>query len=316
MDLRRYTPEYKKLDVINFDYKFTIFTPMYNRADTIDRVFKSLNNLVFRDFELILINDGSTDNSHETALQLIESATFQVHYLNNTKNKHKMACFFEAIDIAKGEFFLTLDSDDECLPNALDILLNEYQSIPEDLKNHISGVTGLCKDQTGKLFGKEFPTVPYYSSSFDKSIELPNSGEKWGFTKTAILKGITVNTDIFSKGLIPESYVWNLISKQGYKTKYINKILRIYYLDTGNRLSNVNYQKDSFGTAIYSISVLNWFHKSHFPKKANVFLKRLYTLLRASKYLEFKRDAYLSAIENYVFKALFFIGWHFRKLIK
>lgn len=315
MTITKLTPKFTGIVTFDYDYTFTIFTPVYNRADTLERVFKSLNNQIFKDFELVLINDGSTDNSHEVALHLIESAEFPVQYINNTKNKHKMACFVQAIDLAKGNFFLSLDSDDECIPSALQIFNDEYNAIPINKKDKISGVTCLCQDQNGYLIGKEFPNSPYFSSTFKQNIEIPNSSEKWGFTRTAILKGIQINKNIFSKGYIPEGIIWELISREGFETKYINKILRIYYLDTENRISNQDHKKDAFGMAIYSLSILNWFYKGYLCSHPKIFLKRSYTLLRASQYLDFSLKDYLNAIESSFLKLVFLLGWPFKKLL-
>src|SRR5690606_15351129 len=107
-----YTPLSKPLE---FEYKFTIFTSIYNRANTLHRVFNSLQKQTYTNFELLLINDGSKDNSHKVALELIKTANFKVRYINNVVNRHKMACLVQGIELAQGEFFLPFDSDDECV---------------------------------------------------------------------------------------------------------------------------------------------------------------------------------------------------------
>ena len=316
MNLKDLLPTYRPENEYSFDYTFTIFTPIYNRADTLHRVFTSLNAQTFKDFELVMINDGSTDNSHDVALTLIKTASFKVNYINNKINKHKMACFIQAIKVAKGEFVLPLDSDDECTPNALQVFYDEYQNIPEEKKEHISGVTCLCEDQYGNLVGEKFPESPHYSNTFKRSLNAPKASEKWGFTKTQILKGININEKIYAKGYIPEGVIWELIAANGYETKYINDILRVYYMDTENRISIQNHKNDAFGMAIYLLSVLNWFHKDYFLSKPSHFFKRIYTLLRASHFLNFKRKEYQDAIENKILKSLFLLGWSFKHLLK
>ncbi|WP_223034483.1 glycosyltransferase family 2 protein [Hanstruepera marina] len=314
MTLTELIPTFK--GVVNFEphYTFTVFTPVFNRADTLERVFNSLNNQTFKDFELVLINDGSTDNSHAVAQDLIKTAEFPIQYINNSKNQHKMACFFQAIEMAKGQFILPFDSDDECLPDALQIFHEEYLAIPNDKKDKISGVTCLCEDQNGNLIGQKFPKSPYYSNTFLQNIESPLTSEKWGFTRTNILKGIHIDKNVFSKGYIPEGIIWELLSKEGYGTKYINEVLRIYYLDTENRISIQNHEKDAFGMAIYSLAILNWFQNDYLLKTPKLFIKRCYTLLRAAHYLEFNLKDYLNAIENKMLKFVFFMGWPFKRL--
>ncbi|MDO6596770.1 glycosyltransferase family 2 protein [Oceanihabitans sp. 2_MG-2023] len=314
MQLINLLPTYTKQESQNFSYTFTVFTPVYNRADTLERVFKSLNAQTFKDFELVMINDGSKDNSHEVALELIKTATFPVNYINNTNNKHKMACFMQAIQVAKGTFILPFDSDDECTADALQVFKDEYDAIPKEKKENISGVTCLCNDQFGNLVGEPFKESPYYSNTFKQQMLQPNASEKWGFTKTEILKNIQVNDRIFSRGYIPEGVIWELIAKQGFETKYINTTLRTYYLDTENAISIQNHKKDAFGMAIYSLSILNWYYKDYIFKKPTLFIKRIYTLLRASQYLEFNLKDYQQAIKSKLLRFCFTIGWPLKKL--
>ncbi|WP_055444748.1 glycosyltransferase family 2 protein [Lacinutrix himadriensis] len=315
MRLTNLIPTYKKQEPANYSYTFSVFTPIYDRADTLERVFKSLNAQTFKDFELVLINDGSKDNSHEVALELIKTATFPVNYVNNATNKHKMACFIQAIEMAKGKFILPFDSDDECTVDALEVFKNEYDSVPLEKQKMISGVTCLCNDQFGNLVGEPFKTSPHYSNTFRQQMEQPNALEKWGFVKTDILKSIQINNAIFSRGYIPEGIIWEFIAKQGFQTKYINKTLRTYYLDTINAISIQNHEKDAFGMAIYSLSILNWYYKEHLLKNPKLFLKRTYTLLRASRYLEFHLKEYQQAIKSNTLTILFTIGWPFKRFL-
>ncbi|MCX7548393.1 glycosyltransferase family 2 protein [Xanthomarina sp. F1114] len=316
MDLKKLIPTYTPIkNPTEFEYKFTIFTPIFNRADTLHRVFNSLQKQTYSNFELLLINDGSTDNSHEVALELIKSANFKVRYINNLVNRHKMACMIQGVELAKGEFFLPLDSDDECVENALEVFLNRYNSIPKKLMSYVSGVTCLCADQNGNLIGEKFKQTPFLSSSFKNRLNNLNLEEKWGFTKTDILKGISINPIIFSKGYIPEGIIWNLLSKHHFKTVYTNDVLRIYYLDTENSISKQSYQDEAIGTAVFSLCFLNWFSKDYFWKNPKVILARIYTLLRASSFLDIKKGDYIRAIEDKRMKTLFNLLWPFKKII-
>lgn len=316
MNLKSYIPTYTEVRIKTFEYKFTVFTPVFNRADTIHRVFDSLNSQTFRDFELVIINDGSTDNTHNVTVNLINNATFKVNYINHTVNKHKMGCFFEAIHLAKGEFIIILDSDDACVPGALKIFNDAYDNIPYDKKQTISGVTGLCMNPYGSIIGDPFPEGPYYSSTFERQAKFPSSSEKWGFTKTDILKGLQINPDLFSRGLIPEGIIWEYIAKLGYQTKYINEVVRIFHEDATNRLSDTDHHKNSFGMSIYSLSILNWFYKDYLWTYPKYFLKRTYTLLRAAHYLKFKRSDYSRAIDSKFIKIFFNIFWASKRFLK
>lgn len=317
MNLKALLPTYNPTDNhIDFEYRFTIFTPVYNRADTLHRVFESLNKQTFKDFELIIINDGSKDSSHQEILKHLKTTTFKTTYINNEINKHKMACLVEGISLAKGEFFLPFDSDDESTADALQVFNDRYNNIPEDKKQNISSVTCLCNDQFGNLVGEKFDTDPLYSSTFNNILLGRYKLEKWGFTKTSVLKRIYINPHLFSRGYIPEGIIWTFLSKLNFKTLYINNILRIYYLDTGNSITGERYNKNTLGLAVYSLGILNWFYKDHFFKNPILFLKWLYYLLLSSINLEFTFKEYIRSIDSSFFRLIFMICWPFRILIK
>jgi len=315
MNLKNLLPTYTAIDKPSeFDYKFTLFTPIYNRADTIHRVFNSLEKQTFKDFELLIINDGSKDNSHEVTQELIKNSNLNIRYVNNKENRHKMACLIQGFELAKGEFFLTLDSDDECVEDALEVFMQRYNEIPKEKLPRISGVTCLCVNQHGNLIDEKFKEDPYYSNTFKNRLENQTLQEKWGFIKTDILRGVHVNPEVYSKGYIPEGVIWNLFSKHNYDTVYTNDTLRIYHMDTGNRISNQNHKNDAFGMAIFSLCILNWFSKDCFWKNPKLFLIRVYSLIRAAIFLDFKRQDYIDAIEPKGMKLLVNLCWPFKRL--
>ena len=314
MNLKDLIPTYKKIDDQEYEYKFTVFTPVFNCENSIQNVHKSLINQTYKNFEWLIINDGSTDKSHFIIEQIVRTSPLQIHYINNSYNQNKMGCFKEAISLAKGEFLLTFDGDDECYPNALEVFNEEYSKIPDNLKDKFCAVTGLCEDQHGNRVGDTYPTDPFYSDPFKLNAIDGIRGEKWGFTKTNVLKGISISDDIISKGLIPESLIWNLISKEGYQTKYINKILRIYHIGVDNSLSSTSINNRAFGSMVYSIAMFNWFFKNYYFKNPRFFLKYIYVLLRASKYLSYSLKDYLKSIDSKPIKFMIVALWPFRKL--
>ena len=313
--LKNYLPKFKLVEKENYDYKFTIFVPVYNAEKTIHKVFASIENQTFNDFEVIIINDGSTDNSNLIISKSIENINYKCTYINNDKNINKMGVFFQAIKLAKGEFFLIHDADDESLPESLSVFNKRYEEIPEDLKENISGVTCRCKNQFGKLIGKALPQDPFYSNSFESSILYGLSFEKWGFVKTRLLKSIQVDDFIFGKGLIPEGFIWLVFAKEGYITKYCSDIIRIYYIDNVNNLSSLKYDKKALGMCLYGLLFINYFYSDYFLKASKHFVKRTISVLISSKYLEFKLTDYLSSIDSWLVKIVFLLLWPFRRFL-
>ncbi len=109
----------------------TVFTPTYNRADCINRVYESLEAQTFRDFEWLVVDDGSGDGTESVMQDFAESASFPVRY---EKQAHagKHVAWNRAVRDARGKFFVTADSDDAFLPESLGALLRMWDTITED----------------------------------------------------------------------------------------------------------------------------------------------------------------------------------------
>ncbi len=317
MNFKDLLPHYQKQPPALYKYKFTVFTPVFNCEKSIERVHDSLLSQTYKDFEWLVINDASTDKSHDVITKIIETSPLNIHYVNNKENKHKMSCFIQAIALAQGEFLLPFDGDDECYPNALETFNIEYEEIPEELKPKVAAVTVQCIDQYGNPVGDLFPEDPLYCNTFEARITNQISGEKWGFTKTSVLKDITVDQKIFGRGYVPESIIWNTIARNGFLTKCVNKILRIYHIGVENSIMNTPMtSKNAFGNVLNGIAKQNWFFNTYFFKSPIFFLKSLYITLRSSKYLDYPLKTYLRSFDSYIIKSLVFVLWPFRKFMK
>jgi glycosyltransferase involved in cell wall biosynthesis len=206
-------------------YAFTVFTPTHDRAHTLPRVYESLAAQTFLDFEWVVVDDGSTDNTAELVSGWQRTARFPINYIYQHNSGKHIACN-RAVREAKGALFLTLDSDDACVPEALERFLWHWRSIPEQQRPEFSAVTCLCKDESGALVGDRFPSSPFDSNSLDNYYRYKIRGEKWGFQTTAAMKEFPFPAEI--AGFVTENVVWWQIARK-YKTRYVNDILRIYY---------------------------------------------------------------------------------------
>lgn len=100
------------------NYTFTIFTPCYNGAKTIHRVFESVANQTYTYFEWIIVNDGSTDDSKGEIKRLISEypkLAGKVKVLEQ-ENKGKHIAWNRAISIGKGDMLISADCDDSFTP--------------------------------------------------------------------------------------------------------------------------------------------------------------------------------------------------------
>jgi glycosyltransferase involved in cell wall biosynthesis len=235
-------------------YTFTVFTPTYNRAHTLPRVFVSLQRQTFRDFEWLVVDDGSTDGTPLLVEQFQKDADFPIRYARQAVNSGKHVAFNRGVREATGELFLTLDSDDECVPEALARLKFHWDTIPVDRREQFSAVTSLCMDETGQVVGDRFPEDVLDSDSIELAYRFRVKGEKWGFHKTSVLRAHPFPEAPDMK-FVSESLIWFAIARR-HRTRFVNECLRIYHGDGGGRLSTL-----SVGTArgrrIFNAAILN-----------------------------------------------------------
>jgi len=250
---------------MTYDFTFTVFTCTYNRAYTLDRVYDSLKAQTFRDFEWLVVDNGSSDNTKELVEKWTQEADFPIRRIFWERNIGFHLAFNRGVQEARGKFFIPFDSDDACVPEALECFKKYWDLIPEDSKDKFSAVSALCVDQNGKLVGTKFPKDVTDSNTLEVKYKYRVKGEKWGFQRTDVLKEFPFPTPDFEGHLMP-STVWIPIARK-YQTRFINKALRIYYINEENRSDQITKPahpgKSARGRAINHQIILNvgidWF---------------------------------------------------------
>jgi glycosyltransferase involved in cell wall biosynthesis len=209
-------------------FAFTVFTPTYNRAHTLAGVYRSLVAQTFRDFEWIIVDDGSNDGTEKLIAGWTPQADFPIRYVKQP-NSGKHVAFNRAVGRAKGELFLSFDSDDTCVPETLEKFWQHWRAIPENERNRFSTLSVLCMTSTGAVIGKKYPQDVYDAHTFKEQFAVRDS-ERWGVNRTDILKTMPYE-EFPGEKFIPEGCVWNRLSAQ-YSTRFVNEKLRIY--EVGN----------------------------------------------------------------------------------
>lgn len=216
----------------------TVFTPTYNRANSIDRVFSSLKKQSYKNFEWIVIDDGSTDNTKQVVEQYIKDGELDIRYIFH-ENHGKHYAINEAVEMAKGDLFLIADSDDEFLDNSLEVFVDEWSKIPKEKRKRYKGITCRCVDTNGNMIGnKPIPQSYIDMSELDFKYKYGYKGELWGIIRTDIMKEFPFP---ILEGLrfYPESVVWDKMAEK-YLTRYIDTSLRILYADQENATTVAN----------------------------------------------------------------------------
>ena len=240
---------------------FTVLTPSYNRADTLGRVYASLCGQSFQDFEWLIVDDGSTDNTRARVLQWQQEARFPIRYAWQP-NQHKKTAFNHGVREAQGELIVALDSDDSLEADALDAMARAWSGIlPQDRPRFVA-VTGLCARPDGGIVGDRFPEDVLDASVLDMTFKYRVRGEKFGCMRTEVLRQFPFPDEI--PGFIPESLVWRAMARAGFQTRFVNQVFRVYY-DSPDSLSvqGRNSQQHALGLWLLAhdtvVKCLPWF---------------------------------------------------------
>ena len=108
----------------------TIITPTYNRASFLKRAISSVLNQTFTNFEMIIVDDCSKDNTEQVVRSIDDN---RIRYIKLESNKGPAGARNVGINTAKGSYISLLDSDDEYLPNKLALQINKIREMPEEV---------------------------------------------------------------------------------------------------------------------------------------------------------------------------------------
>jgi glycosyltransferase involved in cell wall biosynthesis len=258
---------------------FTVFTPTRNRRATLPRVYESLCRQTFRDFEWLIVDDGSTDGTDELVAAWQREGRLDLRYVWQEPG-HKKTAFNRGVRLARGELFLSLDSDDACMPEALERLLHHWRSIPDDERDGFSAVTALCCDENGRVVGDRYPQDVLDANPMELRHVHRVTGEKWGFQRTDVLREFPFPEDV--PGLVPEDVVWAPIGHR-YRTRFVNEVLRTYHVPPPSAQEQVSRSVDfrsmAPGHVEWMLSILTW-ELPYFRHHPSSFLRAAAFLLR------------------------------------
>lgn len=218
----------------------TVFTPSYNRGNKIQRVFKSLLQQTYRDFEWIIVDDGSTDNTKLMVDSFIQQTPFfRIRYYFQ-ENGGKHIAINRGIEMASGEWFHIADSDDEIYPETLQTFLQTWENIPLENRENYCGVLACCEDQHGKRISDFVPGGFFDGHLPELFYRYKFRHEFFHIFRTDKLKEFPFPGHL-KRLVIPEGIFWRRMSTK-YRIIAIDKVLRIYYMNEST--DALMYRKD------------------------------------------------------------------------
>ena len=240
--------------------KVTVFTPVYNRANIIGKLKDSLVNQTVKDFEWLIIDDGSSDNICNVVKEFqTQQMGFDMVFISK-ENGGKHTCINLATDIAKGELFFIVDSDDYLSFDAIEKIINMYDSIED--KTRFCGVAGLRIHENGEVIGTTFNGEYIDATSLERK-EYNITGDKSEVFITSILK--KYKFPVFeSERFITENVVWLKMAGDGYLIRWFNEPIYICeYLEGGlSDLVKKDLLKNFYGDIYTDSLYIRYYHYS------------------------------------------------------
>ncbi|WP_068596119.1 glycosyltransferase family A protein [Vaginella massiliensis] len=283
--------------------EITIITPTYNRAATLHRVFDSLQSQTFKAFQWIIMDDGSTDNTKEVVEAFKQEAFFPIAYYYHP-NQHKFLTVLEGIRKVDTKYHMVFDSDDKYPPDSLEILFTEAEKI-ENQQDFVA-VMGLSVDEQGNIVGDQYPNDGFDGSIFDMRYKYKVRGDKNGIFISKTYQKLIEGKDFSKytdKGYIPQSVLFNEYDSKGFKTRFINKIVRYYLKDENDEASVSNTRwtgKNVYGLKEGHLSFLN-----SYGLKLLAYPKALFRNLIGYQVFALKSNNTLSTIQGELKHPLF-----------
>lgn len=200
----------------------TILTPTYNRCDLLPKLYQSLQKQTNKNFQWLVIDDGSTDNTGEYMKNIHEdNFIFEYHYKTNG-GKHTALNY--AHKYIKGEFVCIVDSDDFLTEDAVEVIENDWNKYRDN--NNI----GIISYQKGGIHGETISKTAiapdyYISDHIHFRVNHWIGGDCAEVVRASLIKKYPFPV-LQNECFLSESWLWNNLA-QNYQTVYRRKTIYI-----------------------------------------------------------------------------------------
>ncbi len=204
-------------------YRITVFTPTYNRAYILENLYRSLQRQSFRDFEWLVVDDGSGDDTDRlVAGWMAEENPFPIRYVRQ-ENGGKCRAINHGLKLAQGELFFTVDSDDYLTDDALEKVDRWERELPKD--GNFCGFAGNLGTAPDTTPNTPLPGEYYDGNAFDRYGIV--DGERAMVFYTAVHRQY-LYPEFSGEKFMTEGVAWNRMAQDGYKLRFFNDIIWIY----------------------------------------------------------------------------------------
>lgn len=222
--------------------ELTIFTPTYNRAYLLPRLYQSLCNQTNKNFIWLVIDDGSTDNTKKLIEEWKSEDKISIQY-HWKENGGMHTGHNAAYSLISTELNVCIDSDDMMPENAVELILNNWNSLSN--KTNIAGIIGLDADINNIIIGTKIPEQLTQGNLIDLYKKYNVSGDKKLVLRTEIVKEFPLYPEFHHEKLVPLGTLYRQIGNE-YDFIYSNEVYCIVeYQDEGSSASILKQYKQS-----------------------------------------------------------------------
>lgn len=270
----------------------TIFTPTFNRAHLLPQLYESLLNQTNANFNWLIVDDGSTDNTKQLVQSWIQENKIEIQYILQ-ENQGMHGAHNTAYKNIFTELNTCIDSDDFMPNNAVELILSKWNSID---KNKFAGIIGLDALKSGKIIGtklktnqttleefyikggtgdkklvyrtdiiKKYPEYPLFEGEkyvslgtkyllIDKNYQLSTLNEVLVIVEYQLTG--SSNTMFYQYLKYPNGFIYNRIISMKYSSSIKRKFVEaIHYISSCIVLRKINFLKDSPQKALTIIAI-------------------------------------------------------------
>lgn len=209
----------------------TVLTPTFNRGGgRLQSLWDSLQKQTVKDFEWLVVDDGSTDGTKDLITQLQEKSDFPIRYIYKS-NGGKHTALNVGIQTICSELIFIVDSDDCVTDDAVESILKIHKKYRS--QNNICGYSFLRAFPDGKVNGKKFDVDEKIGSYIDVRVNGDDTGaDKAEVFKTHCLKEFPF-PEYPNEKFLGEDLVWIRMARK-YEMVHINKAIYVgNYLEDG-----------------------------------------------------------------------------------
>lgn len=233
--------------------KLTVFTPTYNRAYTLHKCYESLKRQTSNDFEWLIIDDGSTDNTKKLVDQWKSENIIAIRYIYK-ENGGMHSGYNVAYDNIETELAVCIDSDDYMTDDAVQIINTFWEKNKED---GIAGIVGLNISVNGSLLGNKLPDTKKMKV-YDFYNRLGGKGDKKMVYRPEVIRPFR-SPEFSGERLFPTCYKYFMVDLN-YDMLTLNKPLCVVeYMEDGFTRNIIKqYKKNLRSFIFYREFIMNY----------------------------------------------------------